>query len=139
MSSTFIEPIEDRLQGIIQNRVTPSLIAPLKKHLQSHEEDHDSHEAVNKDHKTRNSGSNPTGLLEFPLEIRLQIFGYLLRADEGRICPHARLPYLFIHTNGQNGHFEASNKIFGNSTLKWRSFLYSENLFYFENCLPFWI
>lgn len=142
MSSTFIEPIEDWLQGIIQNRVNPSLIAPLKKHLQSLEEDHDSHEAVNKDHKTRNSGSNPTDLLEIALEIRLQIFGYLLRADEGRICPHACLPYLFIHTNGQNGHFEASNTIFVSALLinrqlyfEMRSFLYSENLFYFENCL----
>lgn len=41
--------------------------------------------------------TSTTGLLTIPLEIRLQIFGCLLRADDERICP-PRPPPLPIHT-----------------------------------------
>lgn len=91
--------------------------------------------------KTENSTTSTPSLLSIPLEIRLQIFGYLLRADEGRICPHARLPYLFIRPEIHR-RYEISNNIFLSALLinrqlyfEMKPILYSENLFYFENWL----
>ncbi|KAI4089896.1 MAG: hypothetical protein LQ348_004721 [Seirophora lacunosa] len=40
------------------------------------------------------SPSKPLPLLHFPTEIRLQILGYLVRADPWKLCPHTRLPLM---------------------------------------------
>ena len=126
------------------------------KHLQCNEQDASPHQTVDKVDKTQNpTGLTPTpGLLAIPLEIRLQIFGYLLRADEGRVCPHARLPYLFMctvirsHSEVSNNiilirdHCEVPNNIFLPALLinrqlyfEMKPILYSENLIYCQNLL----
>ncbi|KAL8973958.1 MAG: hypothetical protein Q9197_001807 [Variospora fuerteventurae] len=38
--------------------------------------------------------SEPPPLLRFPVEIRLQILSYLVRADPWKFCPHTRLPLM---------------------------------------------
>lgn len=84
--------------------------------------------------------SIPT-LLNIPLEIRLQIFGYLLRADDAQICPHARLPYLFIRSeirnqpHAPNGIVLPALLINRQLHFEMKPILYTENLFYFESCL----
>lgn len=84
--------------------------------------------------------SIPT-LLAIPLEIRLQIFRYLLRADDARICPHARLPYLFIRSeignqpNAPNDIFVPALLINRQLYFEMKPILYTENIFYFESCL----
>lgn len=80
-------------------------------------------------------------LLAIPLEIRLQIFEYLLRPDQVQICPHARHPYLFIRSEFRDqphapyGIFLPALLINRQLYFEMKPIVYAENLFYFEGCL----
>lgn len=144
MASIGKESIQERIKKSANRTFTTSL-ARSKEYLQSKEEGDDLNRGADIVDKTQ----TPTGyttptspsLLSIPLEIRLQIFGHLLRADEGRICPHARLPYPFIQPEIR-GHCKAPSNLFLPALLinrqlysEMNPILYSENLFYFENWL----
>lgn len=164
------EAIQERIKNRVIRSCTASLVAWLKNHFQSEDEADSLHQAVEAVDKPQSpteynptpnleerdsplQEQSPTGctpspsLLTIPLEIRLQIFGYLLSVDEGRICPHARVPYLFIRPKSSS-HCHAPNNIFLPALLinrqlyfEMKPILYSENLFYFEHCLTgnsFW-
>lgn len=140
MASICKESIQGRIKNSLNRAFTTSL-ARFKKHLQSKEGGDNSYQAADIVDKTQNPTTPTPSLLSIPLEIRLQIFGHLLRADEGRICPHARLPYLFIRPEIRSP-YEAPNNIFLPALLinrqlyfEMKPILYSENLFYFENWL----
>lgn len=142
MVSICKESIQERIKNSVNRTFTTSL-ARFRKHLHSKEDDNP-HEAADIVETTRSPTGHTTptpSLLSIPLEIRLQIFGHLLRADEGRICPHARLPFLFIWSK-IHGRCEASNNIFLPALLinrqlyfEMKPILYSENLFYLEDWL----
>lgn len=151
---TMASICKESTQGMIKNRLIrafTTFLARFKKHRQSKEEGEggdNPYQATDIVEKTQNPTTSTPSLLSIPLEIRLQIFGYLLRADEGRICPHARLPYLFIRPEIRfirpeiRRRYEASNNIFLSALLinrqlyfEMKPILYSENLFYFENWL----
>lgn len=141
---TMASICEESIQGRIKNRLNrafTTFLARFKKHRQSKEGGDNPYQAADIVEKTQNPNTPTPSLLSIPLEIRLQIFGHLLRADEGRICPHARLPYLFIRREIRS-RYDAPNNIFLPALLinrqlylEMKPILYSENLFYFENWL----
>ena len=155
MASTSKELIHEKIKNRVNRTFTTSqssLVAWLKKHLQHKEENDRPDQMVDTVNKMQSlTACTPTpGLLSIPMEIRLQIFGYLLRVDKGRICPHARLPYLFVRQEHPTYHYSfASNNIFLHALLinrqlyfEMKPMFYSENLFYFEHCLtldPSWL
>lgn len=152
MASTSKGRIHKRIKNRVNRTFTTaqsSIIAWLKKHLQHKEGDDKPHQSLDTVDKTQSPAAcaPPPSLLTIPLEIRLQIFGYLLRVDNGRICPHARVPYLFIHPDdllyvyASNDIFLPALRINRQLYFEMKPILYSENLFYFDHCLtldPFW-
>lgn len=118
-------------------RTVPPLLRWIRAHYTS------TTSLIENPHSALDKVDKPTpSFLAIPLEIRLQIFSYLFRADEGQICSHFRLPYLFFRpTCRARGH--AFNNIFFDALLVNRQLylelkrvVYGENLFYFEGCLP---
>lgn len=140
MTSICKESFQGRIKNSVNRTFTTSL-ARFKKYLQSKEGGDNHHLAADTVDRTTGYTTPTPSLLSIPFEIRLQIFGHLLRADEGRICPHARLPYLFIRMEIRS-HYESPNNIFLTALLinrqlyfEMKPILYSENLFYLENWL----
>lgn len=144
MASIYNELDYERIKIIIQCPPTTSLVNWSKAPLQSHGEDDNPYQAIN----SSTGYIHTPGLLTIPLEIRWQIFGYLLRADNSRICPHARFPYVFLHTKRSDhpGYFHHSRAAPNNICfpallinrqlyLEMKPILYSENILYFEHCL----
>lgn len=147
MALTSKELIHEKIKIQVTRVLTISIVAWLTKHQRP--KDNRKAETVDTADITQNcTACAPTlGLLSIPLQIRLQIFGYLLRVDTGRICPHARLPYFFVH-HEHSPILPVPNDILLPALLINRQLyfevkliLYSENLFYFQRCLtldPCW-
>lgn len=138
MASTFNELIPERINDGVDCTSNNSLILRSKENTRSQDETDDPHQAVKKAHETEGRTGR---LLSIPLEIRLQIFINLFRADKDQICPHARFRSLFLRPKCL-GDFPAVNKIFLAALLinrqlyfEMKPILYSENFFYFEGCL----
>ena len=87
---------------------------------------------------------NLPGLLRIPLEIRWQIFRYVLVIDKTHICSHNRLSFIVLSLSRIGSITARESKpdisaLFVNHQLyhEMTTLLYKENFFYFEHCLTY--